>query len=124
VAGDDSRPSHLFLAPGALTDADLAAVATPTGAGLWIGWLDRVACHDPKGLRFRARARAVRRIESGALGPALGDLVWEDSLPRLLARVGGLGAESVRLAAGDGVLGGISAPAVAFPAVEGLRPAG
>lgn len=121
VGGDDSRPAHLVLLPGSRTEAELCAAS---GDGLWIGWLHPVEVYDPRRLRFRARARGVRRLVGGAPGPPLGDLLWDDSVPRLLARVSGLGSEFVCLATGDGVLGGTSAPALALPAAEGLRPAG
>ena len=118
--GDEPVASNLFLQPGTLDDAALLAAA---GDGLWIGDLERVECFDPAALRFRAVARGVRRLGGGALGPAVGDLVWEDSLLRLFGEVAGTGSEPVVLAGADGVFGGTSAPAVAFPAVTGLRPA-
>ena len=122
LAGDDSRAENLFLVPSQLDDGALAAAAA--GDGLWIGWLDRVECFDPPTLRFRARARGVRRLVDGVPGPAVGDLVWEDSLLRLFAAVAGIGSHPVVLATDGGILGAVSAPAVAFPAAVGLRPAG
>ncbi len=120
VAPDDARPTHLFLTPGSADEGGLLAAASSAATGgegaLWIGWLDDVVCDDPGVLRFRARARNVRRISDGVLGPIVGDLVWEDSLLRLLARVTALGAEPVCLAGGAGVFGAVSAPAIAFPA--------
>lgn len=102
---------HLFVRPGGLAEAELAAAA---GDGLWLGWIERVECWDPPELAFRARLRGVRRIAGGILSEPLGDLVWEDRLPRALGRLLGIGDTAVRLVTGDGALGGIAAPALAL----------
>lgn len=120
VSSDEAEPTHLFLLPG---DGDEAALIAAADGGLWLGDLERLECFDPPALRFRALARGVRRIEGGALGAAVGDLVWEDRLPRLLARVLGVGDTPVCVARDDGALGAVSAPALALPAAERLRPA-
>ena len=120
LVGDEARAENLFLLPSQADDGALASAAA--GDGLWIGWLDRVECFDPPTLRFRARARGVRRLIDGVPGPAVGDLVWEDSLLRLFSEVAGVGSHPVVLATDGGILGAVSAPAVAFPAAVGLRP--
>ena len=119
LAGDDARAANLFLLPSQADDGALASAAA--GDGLWIGWLDRLECFDPPTLRFRGRARGVRRLVDGVPGPAVGDLVWEDSLLRLFSEVAGIGSHPVVLAPDGGIFGAVSAPAVAFPAAVGLR---
>jgi hypothetical protein len=62
------------------------------------------------------------RIAGGRLGEPLGDLVWEDRLPRALGRLLGIGDAPVRLATGGGALGGIAAPALALAGGEAGAP--
>lgn len=119
VAPDEAVAAHLFLAPGD-SDEELLRGAE---CGIWIGALEAVEGFDPRALRFRAVARGVRRIEGGALGAALPDLVWEDRLPDLLSRVLGTGRSAVPVVAGDPLFGAVSAPMLAFDGVHGLRPA-
>jgi predicted Zn-dependent protease len=119
VAPDEARCSHLSLQPGETTDAELLRRAE---GGLWVNELDPAEAFDPRALRFRAVARGVRRIVSGDLGPALPDLVWEDCLPALLARVLGVGNAPVPvLPAGDPLLGAFNVPLLAFEGVGSLR---
>lgn len=117
VAPDEAAPSHLFLLPGSLPDADLLRNAE---GGVWIGALDPVQSHDPGSLRFRTTARGVRRIEGGALGTALPDLLWEDDLRALLSQGVAVGSEPVTVPLGDGLFGGITAPVVWLERVQGL----
>lgn len=118
IGPDDARPGHLFLTPGTLDDDDLLTAA---GDGVWIGWLDDLRCHDPAGLRFRATARGLREIRGGGLAGPLPDRSWEAGLLDLLAHVADLGKTPVCLAAGDGVLEAVVAPAVVVAGpVEGL----
>jgi PmbA protein len=118
VAPDEAAPSHLFLLPGQRPDADLLRDAE---GGVWIGALDAVQGHDPGSLRFRTTARGVRRIEGGALGAPLPDLLWEDDLRSLLSQGVAIGNEPLTLPLGDGLFGGISAPMVFLEQVQGLR---
>jgi predicted Zn-dependent protease len=120
VATDEAAPTHLFLL-SAEPSADGELLGGADG-GLWIAALDPIEGFDPGTLRFRATARGVRRIESGVLGAAVPDLLWEDDLGTLLA--GGLkvGTEPVTMALGDGLFGGITAPLLALENVSGLHP--
>lgn len=129
VAPDEAAPSHLFLLPGNLPDAELLRAAE---GGLWIGALDPIEDFDPGSLRFRATARGVRRIEGnigslgslGSLGRPVADLIWEDDLRALLSAVLGVGAEPVTQIQGDGLFGGITTPLLAFERAAGrLAPA-
>lgn len=120
VAPDEALASHPSLQPGEEADEELLRRAD---GGIWVSALDEVQAYDPGALRFRARARGVRRIEGGALGAALPDLLWEDSLPDLLVRVLGVGRTVVSVTTGDPLLGATTSPLLAFEAVSGLRAA-
>ena len=115
---DEHAAANLFLRPGEATTADLAAAAA---GGVWIGALDSLQCFDPRSLRFRATVRGARRLLDGARAQALPDLVWEDSLPNVLSRVLGVGAEPVTIAGQDLLLGAVSAPMLAIERAESLR---
>jgi predicted Zn-dependent protease len=127
VAPDEALCSHLSLHPGEASSEELRRRAD---GGVWVSELDPVEAFDLRALRFRAVARGVRRLGggpagSGALGPALPDFVWEDSLPALLARVLGVGNEAVPVLpapGGDPLLGAFRVPMLAFDGVSGLRP--
>jgi len=122
VAPDEAQAAHLTLQPGDETDTELLRRAE---GGLWINELDPLEAFDRPALRFRAVARGVRRIENGALGAAVADLVWEGCLPALLARVLGIGNDPVSIpvsGAGDPLLGAVTAPLLVFAEVDGLRP--
>lgn len=119
VGGEDSMFGNLFLHSGEATDEDLLAAAN---GGIFIGWLEAPVCFDPNHLTVRITARGVRQIENGTLGRALPDLVWEDSLLRVLARIEAVGCDPVVRAMSTTPLGSISAPALALTGVEGLRP--
>ena len=118
VAPDEAAASHLFLVPGEASDEQLLGNSE---GGLWIAALDPLESYNPYGLRFRATARGVRRIEGGRLGAALPDLVWEDDLRTLLSGPLTVGAEPVTV--GESLFGGITAPTLAFEKVAGFRPA-
>jgi len=124
LSPEDSLPANLFLLPGGKSEEELAAAI---GDGLWIGALGDLevyAGREARGTRFRARAGGVRRIAGGAVTTeALPDLLWEDGLPEALARVRGLGDRPVVVLAGEPLLGGISAPALALDPSAPLRPA-
>lgn len=117
TAPDEASPSHLFLLPGERPDSDLLRQAE---GGVWIGGLDPVQAYDPGTLRFRTTARGVRRIESGSLGAALPDLLWEDDLKALLSGELAAGSEPVTVPLGDGLFGGITAPILFLEQVAGL----
>jgi predicted Zn-dependent protease len=115
---DESLAIHLFLRPG---DCDLSEALRRTEGGLWLGWLSGLACFDRRDLRFRAVAHGVRRIENGALGRALPDLVWEGSLAAVLSSVLGVGREAVVVGSEEPLLGAISAPALAISPLGSFR---
>ena len=117
VAPDEAAPSHLFLLPGERPDAELLRNAE---GGVWIGALDSVQAYDPGSLRFRAQALGVRKIEGGALGAPLPDLLWEDDLRSLLSQGVAVGSDPVTLPLGDGLFGGITAPIVFLERVQGF----
>jgi len=116
VTPDEAQAAHLTLQPGEETEGELLRRAE---GGVWISQLDPLEAFDRRALRFRAVARGVRRIENGALGAAVLDFVWEDSLPGLLTRVLGVGKEPVSVAAGDPLLGAVTAPLLVL---EGVTP--
>jgi predicted Zn-dependent protease len=119
VAPDEAVPGHLFLLPGGAAEAELLQAAE---GGIWIAALDPLEAFDPHALRFRAVARGARRIDGGALGRSLPDLIWEDALPSLLSQVLAVGSELVPIATGAGLFRATTAPmlaAVCGPA--GLR---
>ncbi len=118
VAGNDAQAQNLFLLPGEASYDDLLHGAI---GGLYVGWLDRVECFDPLRVRFRAVARGVRRIEDGALGAPVPDLIWEDTLLRSLSNVNGLGMESVTWASGRGFEASVTAPSISLADIVGLR---
>lgn len=124
VGCDESRASHLFVAPGHATQAELRRVAA---GGLAISALDEVRCNDPQRGLFRAVARGVRRISDtgdSPLAEAVADLVWQGSFASALASIAAAGEERVTLAcpgtSGQGAWGAATAPALALAAVSGL----
>jgi len=119
VAQEDSRPSHLWMQSGELGEEELLELGD---GGVWIGWLDHTECFDAPDGRFRTRARGVRRIDGGRLGPGLPDLCWEGELGEILKRFAGIGRERVCLAMEDGFRGGITAPGVVLPAAPRSPP--
>jgi len=119
VGGQESLFGNLFMHPGTATSEELLEAAA---GGLFIGWIDPPECFDPSQLSLRTVARGVRRIDGdGQLGEAVGDLVWEDKLLRLLARLGGIGEQIAVRAMPSTPLGGISAPVVVLHEAEGFR---
>ena len=129
LAADFDRyaPSHLALVASdpasALAEESLFAQAD---GGLMIAALSPLAVYDPGGLRFRAVAHGVRRIDGGTIGPALPNLVWEGSLLEVLAHLSGIGAERVAvvdLDRGTPWLGATLAPAIGLEPLFTLRPA-
>jgi len=110
VALDESLATNLFLRPGGADEGELLGRAGE--AGLWVGSLQPLEGFEPRRLAFRAVARGVRRIENGALGRALPDLLWEASLAEVFTRVLAVGRETVVVAGDEPLLGGISAPAL------------
>lgn len=114
LAPDEILATNLLLLPGdraPLPEAELLRLAED---GIWIGALVGVECFDPGSLRFRARAREVRRIAAGALGPPLPDFIWEDDLLAVLARAAALGDRPATIAAGDMLFGATAAPLLAL----------
>ena len=119
MAPDEAVPGHLFLLPGTASEDELLQAAE---GGVWIAALDPLEAFDPGALRFRAVARGARLITGGALGRALPDLIWEDSLPDLLSRVLAVGSELVPVATGAGLFRATTAPMLALVSGSGLRP--
>ena len=117
ITGNDARAQNLFLVPGEKSQQELLEAAE---GGLWIGWLDHLECFKPRRVQARANARGVRRIRDGALAEGLPDLVWEDSLLRVLSSVLAIGDTPVRRFGRAGVLGGFSAPSLAVGEVHSL----
>jgi predicted Zn-dependent protease len=132
VALDESLATHLFLRPG---DCDEAEALRRAEGGLSIGWLSGLsgfagiasnannvgnAGNDTRELRFRAVAHGVRRIESGARGRALPDLVWEGNLAAVLTGLLGVGREAIVIA-DEPLLGAVSAPALMIAPTGSLR---
>ena len=115
IGGNDARAENLFLVAGEEAENDLVAAV---GDGVWIGWLDHLECTEPRRVRFRCRARGVRRIENGRLGTALEDFHWSDTLLRAFSSLVGIGTDSTRRLSPDGYLGAMTAPAVALAGVE------
>ena len=121
VGGQDAMFGNLFLLPGASSERQLIEAAD---GGLWVSWLETPECIESARLEVRIAARGVRRIEGGRLGRAVPDVQWETSLLSALARVQGIGNQSVVRAMPSTPLGGISAPALALFGVDGLSPLG
>jgi predicted Zn-dependent protease len=118
IGGNDARASNLFLATGELSEQELLQTAD---GGLYIGWLDQAECFEPGRVQIRARARGVRRIVDGALERGIPDLVWEDSLLRALSNLLAVGRDPTVRIGQDGLLGGITAPAIVIAGVTGLQ---
>ena len=118
IGGNDARAMNLFLDRGDFADSELIRAVDQ---GLWIGWLDNVECFEPSRVQVRAKARSVRRIDGGELSSAVPDLIWEDSLLRAFSNLIGIGSSTIQTLSSDGVLGGISAPSMAFSGVTQLR---
>ena len=119
MAPDESIAANLLLLPGDREPLPEAELLRQAADGLWIGALDGLECFDPRRLRFRARARGVRRIAGGALGPPLPDFLWEDDLLAVLARAAALGDRPATIATGDMLFGATAAPLLALRAAEG-----
>lgn len=118
VAPDESIAANLLLLPGDREPLPEAELLRQAEGGIWIGALDSLECFDPGRLRFRARARGVRRIAGGALGPPLPDFPWEDDLLAALARAAALGDRPATIATGDMLFGATVAPLLALRAAE------
>jgi predicted Zn-dependent protease len=114
IGGNNARAENLLLLPGEDSDDDLLRAAD---GGIWIGWLDALESLDPTRVRFRARAHGIRQIVDGQLGSPVGDMVVEDGLLRAFSAILGVGNRMTSRLGPDGVVGGISAPAVAVVGV-------
>lgn len=119
ITGNDAQAEHLFLSPGEASAEEPLAVAD---GGLWFGSFRDLECFDPSRLRIRARVGGVRRIEDGRLGAGLQDVVWEDSLLRVLSSLLAIGHQPIVCPTAT-LLGGISAPSLAVAGGGTLRPA-
>jgi len=112
ITGNDAQAENLFLLPG---DAAAEAPTAAADGGLWLGSFRGLECFDSRRLMIRARVGGVRRIEGGRLGAGLPDIVWEDSLLRVLSSLLAIGSKPVICPTAT-LLGGISAPALAVAA--------
>ena len=119
VGGGDSLFGNLFLAAGEAGTDDLPAAAE---GGLFVPELDTPECFDPAHLRVRAHARGVRRVEGGRLGPAVGDVVWEESLLAAFARLRAVGNCCLPRVTSSTPLGAIAAPDLVLMESEGFAP--
>jgi predicted Zn-dependent protease len=119
ITGNDAQAENLFLLPG---EADRRAMIAAAEGGIWIGSFDALECFEPGRMMFRARARGVRRVEGGDLGEALPDLIWEDSLLRVLSSLQAIGDRAI-VCASPTLLGGTAAPALCVSGGGVLRPA-
>ncbi len=117
-AGDDARAENLFLAGGEAAEGDLAAAAD---GGVFWGAIADGEVYDPRRMQVRLRATGVRRVVPAGLGEALPDLVWEGSLLRAFSRLLAVGRESVRVTAGERLLGGVVAPPVVVAEMAATR---
>jgi PmbA protein len=120
VSHDEALASHLALPPEEGQTAEALASQLGDGA-LWASALDGLECYEPAGLRVRAVLRGVRRLAGGAPGPAVPDLVWEDALPGLFARLLGTAGSPVVTPGDDLLFGGTSAPLAAFAPDGAMR---
>ena len=118
MAPDESIAANLLLLPGDREPLPEAELLRQAEDGIWIGALDGLECFDPGRLRCRARARGVRRIAGGALGPPLPDFLWEDDLLAALARAAALGDRPATIATGDMLFGATVAPLLALRAAD------
>jgi predicted Zn-dependent protease len=118
MAPDESIAANLLLLPGNREPLPEAELLRQAEDGIWIGALDGLECFDPGRLRFRARARGIRRIAGGALGPPLPDFLWEDDLPAALSRAAALGDRPATIATGDMLFGATVAPPLALRGAE------
>jgi predicted Zn-dependent protease len=118
-AGDGDAAGGLAQPLAALSEADLLRAAE---GGLWIGELTGVARFDAPRLCFRAVARGVRRIAGGELREALPDLLWEDSMPAVLAGALALGDQAAAIATGDPLFGATLTPLLALRPTGRLEP--
>lgn len=119
ISGNDARAENLFVPPG---EEDESALLAAADGGLWIGWIDGAGTIAPDRVQIRAAARGVRRIENGALGAPVPDLVLQGSLLRALAEVGALGVERTRRLGRDGYTGCVTAPGLVVGGDWSWRP--
>jgi predicted Zn-dependent protease len=111
IGGADARAGNLFLQAG---EHDESALLGLSDGGIWVGQLDSLECFEPRRLKVRATLRGVRRIRDGRLAEPLPDRVWERSLVKSFADIGGVGSAATRCMGDAGYLGGTSAPALAI----------
>ena len=119
MAPDEAIAANLLLLPGDREPLPEAELLRQADGGIWIGALEGLECFDPGRLRFRGRARGVRRVAGGALGPPLPDFVWEDDLQAALSRAAALGDHPATIATGDMLFGATAAPLLALRAMSG-----
>lgn len=116
-AADDARPEHLFLEAGSDSIEHLLHQAED---GIWISNFRALECPDPRRLRIRAIAGAVRRIRGGRLVATMPRLLWETSLLQALGRVVAVGRDRVRIADPSSPIGSLVAPALLLSDAAGL----
>lgn len=107
LGGDDAWPTHLEVIAGAETEEELRRRSE---GGLRLGSLEDLALDPTGSLELRATARSLRRIgPAGVLGAALPPMTWTVQLAEVLARVSGVGRESVAWMPRDSDLGAVRA---------------
>jgi PmbA protein len=113
IGPDESRATHLVIAPGETSAADLLRAAE---GGLWISDLAPLEGFEPRALRFRGIAHGVRQITHGELGAAVDNFSWDGDLPSVLGSITAIGSDLLAVADGDGdaepFLGATLAPAI------------
>ena len=107
--GEPGAPEHLHLLPGGAGEEELLRAADE---GVFVGEIERVACHDRGSLAARIATRGRRRVAGGTLGGTLPPATWEVELPAALGSVLALGRETVTLPRGS--FGGVTAPGIAL----------
>ena len=107
----DERGSHLILQSGATAEARLWELCE---GGLFVPSIHKVDCREPGTLGLRCSIHGARRIRGGQPAEILCRPTLDLALLPALETVLGIGTQAVTLAEGDGLYGGVRAPALAL----------